>query len=1106
MSRFTNPDIPWREFERRLSRTTPDPEATGSDAPTFARPDRHTEPTREPTPARPPADTVPYAELHAHSQFSFLDGASDPEELAHTAHALGLHGLALTDHNGLYGAVRLAQAAKPLHLPTIFGAELSLDLKQKIPGQADPQATHLLVLARGVTGYRNLSTQLSTALLAGEKNHPVYDLDALTAAAGDWYILTGCRKGHLGQALAAHPGAAPGRTDPAGRALAELVERFGERVVVELTRAGLPTDDEHIARLTALAQAFDLPTVATNAVHYATRARFHDAQARAAIRARRPLSELAGHLPPNASARLRDGARMRHLFGPAPVAHTVTLARECAFELSAARAGLPHAPIPAGTTEPERLRALVTAGAHRHYGPRSHRPDAWAQLDRELAVIETMGFPGYFLIVEDIARFCRDNDIYCQGRGSAANSAVCYVLGITAVDAVRFGLLFDRFLSPERAGYPDIDLDIESDRREEVIQYVYRLYGRDHAAQVANVITYRAKSAIRDAAAALGHDPGTGDAFTRALTHHRSLPAPGQTPIPAPVLTLAENLLDTPRHLGIHSGGMILADRPIAHTVPVEPATMENRTVIQWDKDDAAAMNLVKFDLLGLGMLGALHQTIDLLRTHRLVPTDFTRTDIPKEAPEVYDMLCAGDAIGVFQVESRAQLATLPRLKPRTLYDLAIQVALIRPGPIQGGSVHPYLRRRQGTEDITYLHPSLRGALEKTLGIPLFQEQLMRMAIDTAGFTGAQADELRRAMGSRRSHTRMEALRHDFHTGAATRGIDPTTAQTIFEKIAAFADYGFPESHAISFAGLVYDSAWLKHHHPAAFTAGLLRSQPMGFYSPQSLIADARRHGVTIQPADINASAARTDIEPTPENPTAPAIRLGLDQIRGITTSTAEHITTTRGTHPYTSPENLAERTGLDPAALAALATAGTLDTLGPDRRQALWITGSLTGIGPDTLPGTSPIYHTPTLPTLSHFETTLAQLTTTGITTEAYPTEQLRAALTAAGYASTADAHHTPDHTRITVAGLITHRQRPATASGITFMNLEDEYGMLNIVCTQGFLHRYGPTALNHNALTITGLIQRADTVVSLYAHSLQPLHLDNTTLTLPTESRDFQ
>lgn len=1140
---FSNPRTPWSELARRLegkqtgrtqadskqtggkqtgrtqadgtptpsgsNRTPVDKHADGSDAPAFSRPDRYPVSVgpRGPDglarypgalgdssggvggPILLPSATRPWAELHVHSQFSFLDGASDPEDLVTAGAAAGLSAMALTDHNGLYGAVRFAHAAAEAGLPTVFGAELSVGLREKIPGQTDPEATHLLVLACGVTGYRSLSAAITQANLAGEKNRPVFGLEELAAGSADWMILTGCRKGPLRRAL--------GDPDGGLGALRRLSALFGpDRVAVELSRDGTPDDDERLRHLADLAARTGLPTAASSNVHFATRAHWRSAQVRASVRSRRSLDDLAGWLPATAVGRIHTGEEMAAQFPAAALDGAVRIGEECAFTLSSARPELPKAPMPDDREAEEYLRELVTDCGRARYGTRAEHPRAWEQLDREMDMIARLGFCGYFLIVHDITSFCHREAIFCQGRGSAANSAVCYVLDITAVDAVKHNLLFDRFLSPDRKGYPDIDIDIESGRREEVIQYVYDHFGRERAAQVANVITYRAKSAIRDAAFSLGFAPGQQDAFSKASNRWSTLPEAADSPVPAQVIDVAGDLLGSPRHLGIHSGGMILADRPIGEVVPIEHATMDHRTVVQWDKDDCAAMDLVKFDLLGLGMLTALHEMVDLVDRHTGERID--RALIDDEDPRVYEMLCRADAVGVFQVESRAQLATLPRLRPREFYDLAVQVALIRPGPIQGGSVHPYIRRRQGLDPVEYLHPLLEKSLAKTCGVPLFQEQLMQMAIDVGGFSGADADRLRQAMGSRRSQRRMAELAEKFRTGAQERGVDAETAEKIFDTIAAFANYGFPESHAISFANLVYQSAWFKYHHHAAFTAGLLRAQPMGFYSPQSLIADARRHAVPILPVDLRRSSAGTDLEATETGELG--IRLGLDSVSHVG-SFAEVIVAEREHAPFASVADLAERTGIGKQALEGLATAGALSGFDLDRRQALWLAGGVAGSHPGVLPGTGAVSHAPALPTMDAFETTLAELFSTGITVDGYPTEILRQSLRERGYASTADAAAAPDGKRMTVAALVTHRQRPATASGITFINLEDEFGMLNVVATAGLMKRFRSVATSRNALVVTGLIQRGGDVVSLYAHKLVPLEVQ-----LPTKARNFR
>ena len=537
------------------------------------------------------------------------------------------------------------------------------------------------------------------------------------------------------------------------------------------------------------------------------------------------------------------------------------LGEQCAFGLALIAPQLPPFDVPAGHTEDSWLRHLVMEGARNRYGPPERAPRAYAQIEHELKIIEQLTFPGYFLVVHDITRFCRENGILAQGRGSAANSAVCYALGVTNVDPIANELLFERFLSPARDGPPDIDIDIESDLRENAIQYVYDRYGRDYAAQVANVITYRGRSAVRDMARALGFSQGQQDAWSKQISRWNGLAdSPDVEDIPEPVIDLAMQIHNLPRHMGIHSGGMVICDRPIADVCPVEWARMENRSVLQWDKDDCAAIGLVKFDLLGLGMLSALHYVIDLVAEHKGIEVDLARLDLSE--PAVYEMLQRADSVGVFQVESRAQMATLPRLKPRVFYDLVVEVALIRPGPIQGGSVHPYIKRRNGVEPVTYDHPSMESALRKTLGVPLFQEQLMQLAVDCAGFSAAEADQLRRAMGSKRSTERMRRLRGRFYDGMRERhGITGEVADRIYEKLEAFANFGFPESHSLSFASLVFYSSWFKLHHPAAFCAALLRAQPMGFYSPQSLVADARRHGVTVRGPDVNASLAYATLE-----------------------------------------------------------------------------------------------------------------------------------------------------------------------------------------------------------------------------------------------------
>jgi len=1072
----------WAEMERVLNSRPPlTRDAAGGRAP-----------ARSPVPSSA-CPSVPYAELHAHSAFSFLDGASTPEELVAEAARLDLRAIALTDHDGLYGAVRFAEAAREHGVQTVFGAELSLSGVARTDSP-DPPGPHLLVLARGPEGYRRLSRQLAAAHLAGgRKGMPRYDYDGLAeAAGGHWHILTGCRKGTVRQALST------GGPDAAAAALADLVDRFGaERVSIELTHHGHPLDDERNAALTELAQRFGVGVVATTAAHFAGPARGRLATAMAAIRARQSLDQAAGRLAPLGGAHLRSGREMARLFAGCPevIAAAADLGEQCAFELALIAPQLPPFDVPDGHSEDSWLRELTMAGAAHRYGSRSGAARAYAQIERELQVISQLTFPGYFLVVHDITQFCRRSDILCQGRGSAANSAVCYALGVTAVDPVANGLLFERFLSPARDGPPDIDIDIESDRREEVIQYVYDRYGRDYAAQVANVITYRGRSAVRDMARALGFSTGQQDAWSKKIDRWSPVAADLEG-IPEPVVDLAMQIKDLPRHMGIHSGGMVICDRPIADVCPVEWATMPGRSVLQWDKDDCAAIGLVKFDLLGLGMLSALHYAIDLVAEHKGIAVDLAKLDLSEAA--VYEMLQRADSVGVFQVESRAQMATLPRLKPRVFYDLVVEVALIRPGPIQGGSVHPYIKRRNGIEPVTYDHPSMEPALRKTLGVPLFQEQLMQLAVDCAGFSPAEADQLRRAMGAKRSTERMRRLRDRFYDGMARcHGITGEVADRIYEKLEAFANFGFPESHSLSFASLVFYSSWFKLHHPAAFCAALLRAQPMGFYSPQSLVADARRHGVVVHGPCVNAGLVHATLENAGEE-----VRLGLGAVRHIGEDLAGRIVSERdAAGRYASLLDLTSRVQLSVPQTEALATAGALGCFGVTRREALWAAGAAAAERPGRLPGVGTSSHVPALPGMSEVELAAADVWATGVSPDSHPVQFLRADLEAMGVTPASALLSVRDGSRVLIAGAVTHRQRPGTARGVTFLNIEDETGMVNVLCVPGLWARYRTMALTARALLVRGQVQNATGAVTVLAERLAPLDL-----AVGSRSRDFR
>ena len=1187
----------------------------------------------------PPA--VPYAELHAHSAYSFLDGASMPEKLVAEARRLGLVGLAITDHDGFYGAVRMAEAiaasggggrlggeasgSRPFL--SVYGAELSLGLSGPQNGMPDPEGTHLLALARGPEGYHALAKAITTAQLAGgEKGRPVYDIEQLGAdLAGHVTLLTGCRKSPVRRALEPERGRFD--VEAAATQIDRLTAIFGQdSVVAELYHHGDPLDDQRNAAIDSIARRLHLRTVATGNVHYATPDDYRLAQALAAVRARRSIDDAESWLPAAGAAHLRSGAEMLARFGRfvGAVENTVDVAAECAFPLRSVSPRLPTLDVPPGLTPMQHLRALAWRGAERKY---PHLPEGHRQrIERELQVIEEKDFPGYFLIVYDIVQFARSRGILCQGRGSAAASAVCYLLDVTAVDAIFYDLPFERFLSTIRDEEPDIDVDFDSDRREEVIQYVYEKYGRRNAAQVANVISFTPKNAVRDMAKALGFGPGQQDAWSKTMDRgalsaraaaessgSAQLPGAGSgsgsslrspsslasagtsvsstvpstastmassmasttvstpTPpaaaastsadpeIPPSVIALATQLQGMPRHLGIHSGGMVLTDRPIGEVVPIEHARMERRTVLQWDKDDCEWMGLVKFDLLGLGILSAIQRTFDLVEV-----TYGRRLDmdaIPKEEAAVYDALCRADAIGVFQVESRAQLGLLPRLRPRSFYDLTVEVALIRPGPIQGGAVHPFVERRNDPSKVRYLHPLLEPILERTLGVPIFQEQIISMAVALSDLDAEEADLLRRAFGSKRGQQRIDSIRVRMVNGMRARGMTDEAIAAVYAQIEAFANFGFAESHSLSFALLVYASAWLKVHYPAAYLAGLLRAQPMGFYSPATLVADARRHGVVVVRPDISLSRVDAELEPVdapvaspaairvpgasvpspgvargrarvPESgqpgcldrqqpavglfdPQAPdrgaehrrdagvAVRLGLAGVRGIGRRLAERIVAERDARgPFASMEDLVRRTDVTQAQVEALATAGAFDSLGRDRRQALWHAGQAAQDRAEFLSGSLAAIPVPLFEMPSDRDILSADLWATGISVDDHRMRYVRPALAARGVLRAVDLVTAEPGRRVEVAGLVIHRQRPGTAGGTVFVNLEDESGMVNVIFSAGAWLRFRPTARRASALLVRGMLERSpEGVVNIVADWCEAVDVGGAAV-----SRDFR
>ena len=1040
---WQNPEIPWRELERRLSGRAlpPDQPAAGErlpfpgmqkkgdggDSPAWSRKrEAYEAPALERT-----SPQVPFAELHAHSSFSFLDGASSPEELVEEAVRLGLESLTLTDHDGVYGLVRFSEAAENLGLPTGFGAELSLDVP--LPptrseramsarvGVPDPPGQHLLVLARDPEGYARLSRTIGRAhLRGGNKGHPVYDddLESLGAEAdGHWLVLTGCRKGSVRRALD-RPRSDGGGEAGARRALDELVSTFGrDNVVVELTHEFDPLADERYEVLAALAQEFGLPLVATTAAHYHGPPRRPLATAMAAVRARSSLDDVDGWLPSWSGQHLRSGDEMAQRFArwPDAVTNATRLGTEISFSLQLIAPDLPPFPCPDGLDEMGYLRRLTDEGFRTWFAGTPHADEARDMIEHELEIIEELHFPGYFLVVWDIARFCRAQGILCQGRGSAANSAVCFALGITAVDPVYYGLMFERFLAPERGEPPDIDLDIESDRREEAIQYVYELHGREHAAQVANVITYRPKSAVRDVAKALGYSAGQQDAWSKEIeqgyywahtTDNGTLPPTTQTTeqqladVPPAVVQLAAELQDTPRHLGIHSGGMVMCDRPVIEVCPVEWGRMPNRTVLQWDKDDCAQIGLVKFDLLGLGMLSAIQYCFALIAKHHGVTYELAT--IPKESPCVYEMLQRADSVGVFQVESRAQMATLPRLEAGQVLRPRLRGGAhpARPHPGRfGPPLHPAQERRGGGHlpapeaeagpraDVR--HPAVPGAADADRG----RRRRLQPGRGRPAAPGHGVQSAARARSRRCASVSTTAW-----PATASPVRSPTRSTSASRPSPPSASPSRTRSRSLL---LVYASSWLKLHHPAAFCAALLNAQPMGFYSPQSLVHDAKRHGVEVRGPSLSRSLAGASLEddvltasqcPCLDAP-QPAVRLGLASVRTIGTDIAELIVAAREADgPFTSMADLARRVGLSADQVEALATSGAFDAFGTTRREALWGAGAAATARPGQL-DLAVFDETPpaALPAMTAPEQLIADMWSTHVTPEIYPTALIR-------------------------------------------------------------------------------------------------------------------
>ncbi len=1181
-----------------------------------------------------------YVELHAHSAFSFLEGASLPERLAEQAGDLGYGALALTDRDDFGGQVRFLEAAERVGVRPILGAEVTVRRTPLLEGVGDAPRDHraagassktgrwsedfygLVLLVEDARGYANLAALVSKGRFERPRGTPYVTLEEVAERAAGLVALTAFLEGPLAPALRR------GDVGRGARFLQPWLEIFGERLYLEVQDHDLP--EERAATKTTLAIAAHLGldgpagrVVATNHVHHVTRELKPVEDVLRAIKHECTLDAAGDRLFPNDERHLRAPQEMLRRFRACPevVRRSLEIAERCGFTLRDLVAPLPCFPVdetsppwppspPAARGEREarapsppaerglgvrsstvgigadglvipgvervlghdrdvELEALTWEGAKTRYGTLLELPKYRDQLLHELSLIRRMKFAGYFLILWDIVREAKRRRILVQGRGSAANSAVCYSLGITAVDPIGRALLFERFLSEGRSEPPDIDLDIEHERREELLQYVYTRYGRDHAAMVAAVHTFQPKQAAKDVARVLGLSPQQGNALASLCDrfvgmdgwHGSHKPTPdhktpdelrggyervspdrlkdaeamkraGLDPSDKRVSLvpwLVERMVGLPRHRAIHTGGFVLSEKPIFEVCPVEWASMPGRTILQWEKDDLGTLGLVKFDLLGLGMLTVLRMHLDLVEQHRGERLDLWQ--LPHDDPEVYDAICAADTVGVFQIESRAQMNTLPRLRPRQFYDLVVEVALIRPGPIQGEMVHPYLRRRIGSEPVTYLHPSLEPHLARTLGIPLFQEQGMRVAIEIGGFSPSEADELRRAMGHKRSRAKMDVLADKLRERMGARGLDLAVAERIVKQLSAFADYGFPESHAASFALLVYASAFLRWHYMPEFYAAILNAQPMGFYSPASLVEDAKRHGVVVLPPDVSCSSWDCTIEDLPpqlpraeEVPRCPicdpseacehgavqaaenarvhpfAMRVGLRYVRGLGGGVREAIERAISPRPRSIVE-FAERAGLSSHVLLAMASAGTFDSLEPDRRRAVWeiLRVGQGRAGPLDLPGLE--REAPELPRMTAAEELGTDYARLGLSTRDHPMRLLRGELDARGVTIARALAATP-RKQVKIAGVVICRQRPPTAKGFVFLTLEDETGMVNVVVEPAIFDRTRRDIVGHPALEIDGVLERQDGVVNVKAKEVRPLALPWTD---GLRSRDF-
>ncbi len=1056
-----------------------------------------------------------YAELQCASNFSFLRGASHPEQLVARAAELGYRALAITDECSVAGVVRAHGEAKQHGLSLIVGAQFRVQGQEQAQAQAQrhdaslnpashpgPDSFRLIALAMNREGYGNLCELITLARSREQKGSYRIDAQDFTQPPADLSHLRGLPDCLL--LLAPEYGVAP---DLLNRQAGWLRATFGERARLALTLLYRGQDEAHKASVLQAAALHGLKVVATGDVcmHLRSRKRLQDVLT--AIRLGESVAECGRRLFANAEQHLRSRLRLANLYPPEALAETLAIAAQCHFSLDQLRYEYPDELVPAGHTPSSYLREQTWTGAHRRF-PGGIPANVQQQLEHELALIAEMGYEPYFLTVYDIVRFARSRHILCQGRGSAANSSVCYCLGITEVDPARGNLLFERFISKERNEPPDIDVDFEHQRREEVIQYIYEKYGRHRAALTGVVITCRPRSAIRETGKALGIDPQIVDRLakshrwwdSRAELAARFIEC-GMDPeslMAQQWLQLAGELMGFPRHLSQHPGGFVIARDKLSRLVPIEKAAMEGRSVVQWDKDDLDALGLLKVDILALGMLSAMRRALAFIAQQQDEP--FELSDIPAEDKATYDMISRADTIGVFQIESRAQMSMLPRLKPRTFYDLVIEVAIIRPGPIQGGMIHPYLRRRQGLEPVTYPSQDLETALSRTLGVPIFQEQVMQLAMLAAGFSAGEADQLRRAMAAWKRKGGLEKFHDKLIGGMLERGYEPEFAEALFSQIEGFAEYGFPESHAASFALLAYASAWLKCHHPAALLAALLNSQPMGFYTPSQLVQDAQRHGVQVRPVDVTVSDWEATLERIPGKP--PAVRLGLNQVTGMAQQAGWRIEEARAVRPFASLQDLALRAQLDAGDLQALAAANALASLAGHRREALWHAVEA-GTGKGLLKTADHDDAAIRLAAPSEGQEIVSDYRSLGLTLGRHPLALLRKHLHARRFVTAASLASYGQGAFARACGIVTVRQRPATAKGTMFVTLEDESGVVNVIIWPALVEQQRRELLQASLLGVYGIWQTENNVQHLIAKRL--VDLSPLLGSLETSSRDF-